>query len=157
MQRITYVKQLIFSKTRLEFRLLWNKIFQKEDEELGWLLNPYKQANGSRVDATMMSSFNKNNDDSSYQYGYDDVSGVFGRERVTIYNRGIAKKSDRRKKREDNRTLGEKALDIARYMGMGVYMTSTAFPSPFLPVNDTNLHDDSVYGMHNTYRMSKMW
>lgn len=149
------MKQLIFSKTRLEFRLLWNKIFQKEDEELGWLLNPYRQA-GSKAEATMMSSFNKNDED-SYQYAYDDVSGALGRERVTIYSRSIARKSDRRRKREDNRTLGDKALEIARYMGMGVYMTSTSFPSPFLPVNDTNLFDSSVYGVHNTYTMSKIW
>lgn len=137
---------------------MWNKIFQKEDEELGWLLNPYRQAQAA--DATMMSSFNKNVDD-SYQYDYDDVGSVFGRERVTIHNRGVAKKSDRRRRRrrETNKSLSEKAIQYARYMGMGVYMTSTAFPSPFMPVNDAAIHDETnIYGeQQNIYSMSKLW
>ena len=105
----------------------------------------------------MLSSFNKSADD-SYQYGYDDVSGVFGRERVTIYNRGISKKSDsrRRKRRRDDKTLGEKAIEYARYMGMGVYMTSSSFPSPFYPVNDGAIYD-IMYGNQNYYAMSRLW
>ena len=146
------------SKTRLEFRLLWNKIFQREDEELGWLLNPYKQGD-DKLDATMMSSLHRNFDgDVSYQYNYHDVKSSLGRESVTIHSRGLARKGDsRRKRREDNRSLGEKALDIARYMGMGVYMTSTSFPSPFLPVNDTRIYEDNYYGHHQTYTMSRLW
>jgi len=136
--------------------LLWNKIFQKEDEELGWLLNPYRRGGGT-TEATMMSSFNKNYEEASYQYAYEDIRGTLGREKVTIHSRGIAKKSDRRRKKENNQTMSEKALEIARYMGMGVYMTSSAFPSPFYPVNDTRLNDEVIYGMHNTYVMSKLW
>lgn len=155
-ERLGYVKQLIFSKTKLEFRLLWNKIFTKEDEELGWLLNPYRQ-NSGRTDATMMASFNKNAEE-SYQYGYDQVRGTFGREKVTIYNRGVAKKRDtRRKRKEEKKSLTDTALDIARYMGMGVYMTSTSFPSPFLPVNDINVCEGTYYGPQNLYSMSKIW
>lgn len=156
MERLGYVRQLVFSKTRLEFRLLWNKIFQKEDEELGWLLNPYRQAQ-RQGDATMMSSFNKSDPETSYQYGYDNVGSVLGRERVTIYNRGLTKKTDRsRRRRQDNKTMGDRALEYARYMGMGVYITSTSFPSPFLPVNDCNIYEENYYS-HNSYAMSKVW
>lgn len=134
----------MFSRTRLEFRLLWNKLFQKDDEELGWLLNPYRQ---STSDATMMSSFNKNTED----------SGGFGRESVTIHNLGLTKKGDSRRKQE-KKSFGEGALEVARYMGMGVYMTSTSFPSPFLPINDANIFDESRYdGPQNVYAMSKIW
>lgn len=156
-ERLGYVKQLVFSRTKLEFRILWNKIFQKEDEELGWLLNPYQQS-ANRTEATMMASFNKLGEEDSYQFGYNDVSGVYGRERVTIYNRGVAKKSDTNSRRkEDKKSLTDSALDIARYMGMGVYMTSTSFPSPFLPVNDTNMYEEDFLGPRNLYSMSKIW
>jgi len=145
----------VFSRTKLEFRIIWNKIFQKEDEELGWLLSPYRQS--SNGEPTMMTSFNKNVED-GYDYGYDDVSRVFGREKVTIYNRGVARKSDTRRKKREQKSLGENALQIARYMGMGVYMTSTSFPSPFLPINDTNLYGDEIYyNPKNVYTMSKLW
>lgn len=167
-ERLGYVKQLLFSRTKLEFRILWNKIFQKDDEELGWLLNPYRQSSTRRDDATMMAAFSAGD---SYQYNYDDVSGTFGRERVTIHNRGLARRSDARKKRQrDNRTLGEKALQVARYMGMGVYMTTSAFPSPFMPVNDLDLYDTKSYcynqeskyqtnanEYYTAYTMSKIW
>jgi hypothetical protein len=138
--------------------LLWNKIFQRQDEELGWLLNPYRQ-NG-QANATMMSSFNKDDPEASYQCDFDTVSGVFGRERVTIHNRGLAKKSDRRRRRrhENDETLSDKALRYARYMGMGVYITSTSFPSPFYPVNDCAIYDENLYyDNHNSYSMSRVW
>lgn len=104
----------------------------------------------------MMASFNKNVED-SYQYGYDDVSGAFGRERVTIYNRSVARKSDKKKSNEEKKSFTESALEIARYMGMGVYMTSTSFPSPFMPVNDNNIYEERFYGPQNVYSMSKIW
>ena len=101
-----------------------------------------------------MASFNKNTDN-SYQYGYEHVSSALGREKVTIYNRGVAKKSDtRRRRREEKKTLADQALEIARYMGMGVYMTSTSFPSPFMPPNDTTIYDNT-YGPQ--FSMSKVW
>lgn len=140
LERLGYFKQLVFSKTRLEFRLLWNKVFQKEDEELGWLLNPYRQSSGRNCEATMMSSFNKNFEESYQQFDFHEVSGVYGREKVTIYNRGVAKKANTRKRHEEKKSFTESAIQLARYMGMGVYMTSTSFPSPFLPVNDTNIY-----------------
>jgi hypothetical protein len=158
LDRLSYVRQLVFSKTKLEFRLLWNKIFQKDDEELGWLLNPYRQ-NG-RTNATMMSSFSKNDPEASYQCDFDTVRDTFGRERVTIHSRGLAKKSDRRRKRRSatDETLGDKAIKYARYMGMGVYITSTSFPSPFFPVNDCAIYDEKLYyNNHNSYAMSKVW
>ena len=156
MDRLGYVRQLVFSKTRLEFRLLWNKIFQREDEELGWLLSPYRSQ--ARQDAHTTAPFGTNIGD-SYQYGYDQVQSSLGRERVTLYNRGVAKKSDLRRKRRrepEKKPFGERALEIARYMGMGVYMTSTAFPSPFFPVNETTVYDETVYGKPN-FSMSKVW
>lgn len=158
MERLSYVRQLFMSKTKLEFRLLWNKIFQKEDEELGWLLNPYRQRNGTN-DATMMSSFNKNDCENSYQYSYD--SSTLGRERVTIHNRGVARKSDSRRRkrhREDSKTFGDKALDYARYMGLGVYITSTSFPSPFAPMNDCAIYgEQNYYYQPSSFPNSKLW
>lgn len=162
-ERLGYVKQLVFSRTKLEFRLLWNKVFQREDEELGWLLSPYRSSGNS----TMMSQLNRNTDGNdystaSYQYGYDDVSGSFGREKVTIYNRSVSKRPNRkgRKQKEEKKTFTENALQYAKYMGMGVYMTSTSFPSPFFPVNDTNLYnynEPNYYYEKNVYTMSKIW
>lgn len=142
MERLGYVKQLVFSKTKLEFRLLWNKVFQKEDDELGWLLNPYKQSR-TRGNATMMTSFGKNMED-SYQFGYDDVSSSFGREKVTVYNRGLARKGDTRKRKAEEKSFTDSAIEVARYMGMGAYLTASYFPSPFYPVNDTHIYDESV-------------
>lgn len=135
---------------------MWNKVFQREDEELGWLLNPYRQRNGADPEATMMSSFNKNVDN-SYQYGYDDVSSSLGRERVTIYHRGVVKKSDSRRKKKEEKSFTESALQIARYMGMGVYMTSSSFPSPFMPVNETHIYDENYCQPQTVYTMSRIW
>lgn len=150
-ERLNCVKKLVFTRTRLEFRLLWNKIFQKQDEELGWLLNPYKQSKN----ATMMSTFSRNFDGPSYQYDYDKFKdSLGGPEKVTIYNRGIAKKSDHTDK--DDRSFADKALQIARYMGMGVYMTSSAYPSPLRPIDDEHLYDENYYGPTNYY-MSRIW
>ena len=105
-----------------------------------------------------MSYFSKNADD-SYQYGYDDISSSLGREKCTIYHRGVAKKSDsKRKRRTERRSMTETALEYARYMGMGVYMTSTSFPSPFYPANDSALYDETFGGgPQNVYTMSKIW
>lgn len=103
-----------------------------------------------------MSSFNKNNDD-SYQYSYDDVRSSMGRERVTIYHRGVAKKSDGRRKKKDTKTFYETALEVARYMGEGVYMTSSAFPSPFMPANDTRIFSEDYCPPQTVYTMSKVW
>lgn len=111
-----------------------------------------------------MSQFSRNNNNnfdvnSSYQYNYDDVSSSFGREKVTIYNRSITKRGDKKKRKvEAPKSFKDNAMEFARYMGMGVYMTSTAFPSPFLPVNDTNLYNsDATYYERNLYTMSKIW
>lgn len=106
----------------------------------------------------MMSSFNKNVEESSYQYNYDDVSGIFGKERVTIYNRGVARKGDSRRKRKPEKTTKEKLIQLARDIGMGVTMTSTAFPSPFYPVNDNALYTETIVGdTVHTYTMSRIW
>lgn len=157
LERLGYVKQLVFSRTKLEFKLLWNKVFQKEDDELSWLLNPYGQST-SRAQATMMTSFNRNTED-SYQYSYDDVSKFMGREKVTIYNRGIVRKGDvSHKKKEEKKSFTDNALEIARYMGMGAYMTSTSLPSPFFPVNDHYLYvDETIYEPQNMYSIGKIW
>lgn len=138
-------------------KLLWNKVFQKEDDELGWLLDPYKQSS-SHLDATMMTSFGKNFE-ASYQCNFDDAStSVGGRaERVTIYTRGILKRGDTYKKKEETKSMIDNAFQIARYMGMGVYMTSSAFPSPFLPVNDANMYDETFYGPQNMHTVNKIW
>lgn len=133
-------------------------MFQKEDEELGWLLNPYRQSSSRNCEATMMSSFNKNVEESYQQFDFHETSNVYGREKVTIYHRGVAKKADTRKRNEEKKTFTENAIQLARYMGMGVYMTSTSFPSPFFPVNDTNIyHDETYYTPQNIYGLSKIW
>lgn len=106
----------------------------------------------------MMASFNRVGEGDSYQFDYNEVGGVYGRERVTIYNRGVARKGDTTSKRkEEKKSFTDSAFEIARYMGMGVYMTSTSFPSPFLPANDTNMYDENFYGQQNVYSMSKIW
>lgn len=158
MERLGYVKQLVFSRTRLEFRLLWNKVFQKEDEELGWLLNPYRQSSGRDCEATMMSSFNRNTEQGYQQFDFHEASSVYGREKVTIYNRGVSRKAETRKRRE-KKSFKDNAIQIARYMGMGVYMTSTSFPSPFFPVNDTNIYhyDETSYASQSVYSLSRIW
>lgn len=146
----------MFSRTKLEFRLIWNKIFQKEDEELGWLLNPYN----SGGDATPMTTFTQNFDGSStYQARYEDVRAGLGREKVTIYSTSISKKTPKNKQnKKDKETYTETAIKIARYMGMGVYMTSTAFPSPFAPFNENHMYDDYYSNpTNNVYSMSKIW
>lgn len=159
MERLSCVKQLVFSRTRLEFRLIWNKIFQKEDEEVNWLLNPYK-AREDGFEATPMTTFSRNFDSSStYQYGYDDVKSALGRDRVTSFHRGIVKKSLKQKKKKQPTTYTERAIQIARYMGMGVYMTSTAFPSPMLPFNENHIfNEDNFYtSQHGQYLMTRYW
>lgn len=159
MERLNCVRQLVFSRTRLEFRLLWNKIFHKEDEELGWLLNPYKRSQDDYRDATMMETLGRNVDGPSYQYSFDEFRGNFKGEGVTIYNRSVAKKGDRnnKTKKGEKKSFAETALQVARYMGMGVYMTSTAFPSPLMPVDDNHLYDENYFGPQNIYSMSKIW
>lgn len=104
----------------------------------------------------MMAQFNRN-DDSSYQYDYDQVGSAFGHERVTIYNRSIAKKSGKKSRKNENKSLADSALEYARYMGMGVYMTSTAFPSPYLPVSDNTIYEDTFYSQQNMYGKSRLW
>lgn len=100
----------------------------------------------------MLASFNKNIGD-SYQYEYHNVSSTLGRERVTIYNRGLVKKSDsRRRRKEEKKSIGQSVLEIARCMGMGVYMTSSSFPSPFLPCNDLNMYQDE----HSAYSLARI-
>lgn len=117
-----YVKQLVLN---FDFRSFWRRMFRKDEDELSWLLNPHE--------ATMMASFNKNVEE-SYQQG----------EKVTLYRRGVPGSNKKSKRRQDaeKKTYGESAFEIAKYMGMGVYMTTTSFPSPFLPVNDLMHYDD---------------
>lgn len=74
----------------------------------------------------MMTSFNKNIEES-----------------VVVYSR---------RRDEPKKSFGESALQVARYMGMGVYMTSTSFPSPFLPVNDACLFDEAIFYPQSLYR-----
>lgn len=118
-EQFSYLKQLIF-------KTLWNRLFQKEEDELAWLLDPHRAGN-HRFEATVMTSFNKNIEES-----------------VVLYNR--------RRDVEPKKSFGESALEVARYMGMGVYMTSTSFPSPFLPVNDACLFDEAIFDPRGLYR-----
>ena len=106
----------------------------------------------------MMSTFSRNADSSSYQYRYDDISGSFNRDGISIYNRTLLKKGDRNNKgKKEKESYTNTAIRIARYMGMGVYMTSTAFPSPLMPLDDNHLYDENYFGPQNIYTMSKIW
>lgn len=131
-EKILAFKELLFSKTRLEFRLIWRRIFQTDDQEVEWLLDPRR----SEHEANLLASFNRNYED-GYQYNYDTVSSHLGRERVTIYNRGVAKKADLKKQKSTKSTFKESVIRTARDMGMGVQMCSSmtnhlAFPAPYL-------------------------
>lgn len=128
------LKQLIFSKSRAEFRIIWNKIFRTSDDELGWLLNPYNR------DINQMTRL-KNNGQTTYQHNYSDLAAG----NVTIFNRRM-----RQIEHKKTRTMKKKFLKIARYMGTGAYMTSSAFPSPFLPSNDYSFAD-------NRCELTKIW
>lgn len=119
----------------------------------------------------MMKSFNKNIEtaDGGYQYNFGDVSSALGREKITIYSRGVARRPDHHRRSKSRRGDGEgekkslkqSALEIARYMGMGVYMTSTSFPSPFFPVNENHFHQGETFytspSSQTEYSMSKLW
>lgn len=129
MERLNCVKQLVFARTRLEFRLIWNKIFQKNDDELGWLLNPQ---------ATQMTSFTRNFDNTSTSYGYDNIQSIT-----------TTKKSPSNKK-----SFSDTAIQVARYMGMGVYMTSAAFPSPMPPLNEKYFYEEYP---ENIYTINRVW
>lgn len=149
LERLNCVRQLVFSRTRLEARLLWNKIFQKEDEELGWLLNPYKESwtnKDQESNFTLLTTFSRNTKSNRQDNSHD---GGYQSRRFALDERPANGK--------EAKTFGEKAIQVARYMGMGVYMTSTAFPSPMVPFNDTNLYDETVYSPQNVYTMSKIW
>lgn len=145
-ERLNCVKQLVFARTRLEFRLIWNKLFQKEDEELGWLLNPHK----SYDNATPMTTFARNFDSDSYHY--DDAKASL--EGVTIHNQSVTKKTHSKK---EKKSFYDTAIQVARYMGMGVYMTSTAFPSPLRPIPDGHYYDEyydeHYYGLNSVHGM----